>query len=415
MRIFGCYSYQTNKYYLLKNVDDIQKIINAHKYLVGFNNLGDRINPGYDVPILERAGINFQYKIIIDLRKIIKERAAQMKIKKGILKDLLMEYSLDFITKTLGLVDEGTAKKKIDYSVFMKETWTVEETNEICDYARRDLEVTKKLYEFCEDYFWSFRDFLNEKDVDRKSYLRDSLAKVAYKAICKAMNWEEKYNTNAFKDENGDDDERISGGYVSYPAGEFFKDDVYCFDFNSLYSRLMIQCNLYGRKKTYDNRPSWKGGEKFEVEGEYYSDEMHPVGKLLKQWYEDRLKLQAIKDKREYVYKIFLNIVYGITDNPYYQLTYDKIAAGDCTRLGRQCNLYVRKRFRENGYKVIYSDTDSCYVKDTYKDKQNILNMVKQFVEEIKQSFIFPDNSFDMKLEAEIKYMFFFKGEPNEV
>ena len=37
-RIFGCYSYKTNKDYVLQDIETVRKINNNHKYLVGFNN-----------------------------------------------------------------------------------------------------------------------------------------------------------------------------------------------------------------------------------------------------------------------------------------------------------------------------------------------------------------------------------------
>ena len=229
LRIFGCYSYKTKKYYLLTKKEDIQRIINAHKILVGFNNQGTKYQKGYDNPILAREGINFKYKIIIDLMTIFKQRASQMKIKKGMLGDILMRYSLDYITRTLDLVDDDEAKLKIDYKLFEKDVWTKEEMELVSKYTKRDIEITKKLYEWVEDYFGGFTEFLSQEDINKKYYLTKSLAGLAYKAICKACNWEEQYN-----EEGNIDDDRISGGYVAYPAGEKFEGNLYCLDFNCL-------------------------------------------------------------------------------------------------------------------------------------------------------------------------------------
>jgi hypothetical protein len=406
LRIFGCYSYKTNKVYLLTKKEDIQKIIDNHKFLVGFNNVGSKQEPGYDNPILIREGINLKYKIIIDLKNIFKERASQMKIKEGMLHDLLMEYSLDFITRTLGIVDSNTAKKDIDYKLFQKDTWTKEETSEILQYTKRDIQVTKALYDWTEAYFEGFKDFLTEEDVAKKVYLTSSIARFAYKAICKAMKWEEEYNNN------GDDGDRISGGYVSYPAGEKFEGDIYLLDVQSLYPHIIMQCNLYGRKTEgiIDDRPIWSGGNKWKVEGRYYSDELNGVCKLFKHWYNARNELKKIGDKREYTLKIILNASYGAMNNAYYMRVFDRVAGGDCTRLGRQWIKYARKRFREAGYIICCSDTDSIYMVDTFKDKQKLLDLKDKIIEEIKSTVPFPQDSFNMALDAEIKYLYFFKG-----
>jgi len=276
LRLFGCYSYKTNKYYMLTKKEDIQNIIKAHKFVVGFN------NKAYDNPIIERFGVKFEYKIIIDLREIFKKRASQMKIKEGMLGDLIMSYSLDFITRLLHLVDDSQAKLKIDYNIFKKALWTPEERKEIDEYTRRDIEVTKKLYEFVEDYFESFKPFISKDDVKKKVHLTCTIAKFAYKAICKAMNWHETYGTG------GDDfSERISGGYVAYPAGEKFEGDIYCLDFNCFPTGTKIRmCTKHGVNSHYydKNIENIKPGDKI-----FNQDGQQIVGAVNKEWYEGEL------------------------------------------------------------------------------------------------------------------------------
>jgi len=399
MRIFACHSYIKDKPYLLTKKDDIQKALNVHKFIVGFNNYE------YDNPILLREGMNLKYKMIIDLRKIFKSRASQMKIKKGMLGDLLMEYSLDYITRMLDIVTEEEAKLKIDYAIFRKESWTAEERKMIADYTYRDIEVTKTLYEWVEEYFSGFKPFISEKDVERKVYLTASIAKFSYKAICKAMKWTEEYGTD------NPEDEKIGGGYVGYPAGERFAGYIYCLDFNSLYPHILAQCNLYSQVKDPEKIPTaWHGGGVWEVEGYYDTEEMSGVCKLLMDWYQDRLEYKKNNDRREYTIKIILNTIYGILNNPYYLRTYDRVAGGDCTRLGRQWTKYARKVFRDNGYEVIYTDTDSVYIVDPFEDKERMLKVKDKIINYIKDSCPFPQDTFDMGIDDEIKYMYFFKG-----
>lgn len=408
LKFFGCYSFKTNKYYLLTNKEDIQRVINGHKFLVGFN------TENYDEPILKRFGVDIQYKIRIDLFNIFKERAGAIKIKEGILNDLLMSYSLDYITKTLHLVDEETSKLKFDYSILNKNSWTEEELKLIRDYTIRDLEITKKLYEWTENYFWSFRDFLTEEDVIKKRYLTVSIAKLTYKAICKALNWTEEYAK--FGEDNGEEKENILGGYVAYPAGEEYHKgdnyDLYLFDFASLYPHVIMQANLFGRKKegVLDNRPTWSGGGVWHTHGVYYTDEMSGVCKLIKQWYADRSVYKKAKDPKEYSVKIYMNTVSGIMETDYYIRVCDKVARKDCTGLGRQWARYVRKAFRKAGYQMIYTDTDSFFILDPFKDKDKLFAIKKEIVEYIKSTVPFPQDTFDVALEAEIKHLFFFKG-----
>lgn len=409
LKLFGCYSYKTEKYYSLTKIEDIRKIINAHKILVGFNTEGLGPNKGYDNPILERYGIDLKYKIKVDLQNIFRQRCAQMKIKEGILSDLLMTFSLDYITKTIHIVDEGTGKLHIDKKLFVKETFSKEEWQEMVEYNRRDIEVTKKLYEWCEEYFWGFRDFISSHDVEKKVYLTATFSKIAYKAVCRELHWEEKYSEHI----RG---ETFKGAGVSYPAGEEFKGNIVCFDFKSMYSHAMMQGNLYGRKKEGDisNRLTWTGSGVWKVQGEYYSDKLAAVGELIKRWFMLRVEYQSKKDSREYSLKIILNILYGILGDPYYMLTYDLIGASDCTALGKQWIVYARKKFKEVGYIVIYSDTDSCYLYDPFNDMIKLLKVRDEIISYIKSTVPFPQLTFDMPLDTKIRYMFFFKGKGEE-
>ena len=404
LRIFGCYSYKTKRYYLLTDKEQIIKTINAHKFLVGFN------TEEYDEPILKREGIDIQYKIRVDLYQIIKKRAGGMKIKEGMLKDLLMSYSLDYITQTLHLADKETAKLKFDYNLFNKDSWTQNEMKLIREYTERDLELTKKLYEWVEEYFESFKSFLHVEDVTKKRYLTVSIAKFAYKSICKALNWTEEYSQHGTQ---GDIETDISGGYVAYPAGEEFHNDCFVLDFNSLYPHIMIQCNLYGRKKegSLTDRKFWTGNNTWKVEGTYYADELSPVAELLKKWYQDRLVYKKVIDRREFTIKTILNTIYGILNTPYYMRVFDHIAGGDCTRIGRQWIRYTRKIFKQEGYKVIYSDTDSIYIQDLFKNKEKMLAVKNKIINYIKSTVPFSQETFNMTLEAEIKHIFFFRGE----
>jgi len=178
---------------------------------------------------------------------------------------------------------------------------------------------------------------------------------------------------------------------------------------NSLYPHIMIQANLYGRQKVIDNRPTHKNN-KWSTEGKYYSDKLSGVGQLLHKWYQDRLVLKKEKDRREYTIKIIINAIYGILNNAHYERVYDKVAGGDCTRLGRQWTRYARKVYKEAGYKVVYTDTDSVYVIDTFDDKVKLLEIRDKIVNDIKSDVPFPKDTFDMGIDDEIKYMFFFKG-----
>jgi DNA polymerase elongation subunit (family B) len=380
----------------------MQKLITGHKILIGFNNYD------YDNVVLKRHGINLDYKIIIDLMAVIKKRATIINIEKGLLSDLLVHHSLDFITKLLNIVGEEDGKIKFDYSLMNKEQWTAEEMKTIKEYTVRDIEITKKLYEWLENYFGVFKQYLNTGDIDKKIYVSTSTAKLTYKIVCKELGWPEKYNTYAIEE----DEDKIGGGYVSYPSGEFYdykNGPIYCRDVKSMYPHIFLMCNLHSRQKEDDGRPVWTGDGVWKVEGKYYADELGELAKHVKKLYNQRLEFKKIKDRREYAIKILLNSLFGATDKEYYELIYDKICAGDCTRLGRQWAKYARKKYHDAGYYVIYTDTDSIYLQDPFNDKARLEAIEKEIVEYIKSTVPFPQDTFGFGVD-EYKYLYFFKG-----
>lgn len=429
LRVFGAYSYITNKYYIIPAEDKkfITKLIEKHDFLIGFN------NKGYDNPVLENNGYNLNYKTIIDLREIFKKRAASMTAKGQILSKALMKYSLDFITKYLGLVDEDSSKADIDYNIFKKDKWTKKEIEQIKYYTKRDVEITKKLYEWVEQYFEAFKPFLPKEEVKKKRHITDTMAKFGYKANAHFMKWEATYNTEVFNQAYVQE-EKISGGYVAYPSQEkisakeiidendnkHYKDLIIQEDFSSLYPHIMIMANLHDRNK--DNT-GWHGGDLFEVEGYYNDKKLGDMARLLRKWYHLRLKYKCkgiledgtifklkdsekyvgkkylsppedeesldietvlitkdkaeelknyVFDKKEYTIKILLNLQYGILNHPYYELVYDSVAGGDCTRLGRQFVKYARKRYREEGYPIVYTDSVSKNTKISLENGEQI-------------------------------------------
>jgi hypothetical protein len=417
LRVFGFYSYKNDKFGILPyyKKEAIKKVLDSHKFLVGFN------NKNYDDAILKRSGYDVKYKISIDLLELVKKRAGVITIGKGSVKDNLMRYRLDDITRFLNIVDDETAKEEIDYDIFKKTSWNKAEIAEIKKYTIRDIEITKKLYEWLEEYFEGFKEFVNKEDIKKKKYLTDTIANFAYKAICKDMDWEPVYNRDA---EDIPEDEKISGGYVAFPAGERFEGNLVQLDFSSLYPHVLIQGNLLGRNK--NTNEGWHGGGKWEVQGFYNDKELSGVSKLIRKWYFLRLhykrkgilenndefkyknaekhigekyyfihekngttvlELREITksvadellsyhnqgvDPRQYTIKIIINTCYGILNTPYYKLIHDEVAGGDCTRIGRQWTKYARKVFREEGYNLLYSDSVSKDSKIRLRDGKQI-------------------------------------------
>jgi len=99
---------------------------------------------GYDCNVMFHSGFSdiinkgfddlyrFKGKINIDMFAVFKKRASAMKVKEGMLHDLLMRFSLDFISQTLVLQNKDSGKiKGFDYGLLIPEVkdWAPENKN----------------------------------------------------------------------------------------------------------------------------------------------------------------------------------------------------------------------------------------------------------------------------------------------
>ena len=395
LKYFGAYSYITNQYYFLTDKKEIQQLINQHKIIVGFN------NEYYDNPILEQEKILIKYKRSIDLMKTIQQRAGIIPFDEYFLSYYLKSYSLDAITQTLKL-SKGEKKLEIDYELFDNDNPTEEEFELMKKYTIRDIELTKKLYEWVNDRFDSWKHHLEIKDQNNLTHLSCAVSVYAYKVLAKRCGFKEEYTNTKERYNQG------VGGYVAYPAIEKVENDIYCLDFSSLYPHIMIQCNLYGRNKK-ENK-GWHGNDILKIDGYYNTNEMNKVSNVLMDIYEERKILKKNSDDRQYGLKITLNVCYGLLRNPSFKNTYDKVAGNDCCIIGERWTKYVRKKFKEAGYFVFYSDTDSIYFQDPFKDKDKFLKLKEQLINNIKKDIPFPKDTFDMDIDYVIDMIKFFKG-----
>lgn len=394
LKYFGGYSYKYDTFYFFTDKKQIQTVLSAHKILVGFNNIQ------YDNVILRQEFYNINYKYIIDLYQVVKKRAGLIPFEKLFLLHALKSFSLKNIVETLKLDADGT-KLDIDYHIFDNEHPTIEQLAEIKKYTDRDIMITKKLFEWLHEKFYSWKHHLNDRDKAALKYLSCATSVYAYKVLANRVGFDETYAKIEKKEYQG------IGGYVAYPAIEKLEKNIYCLDFASLYPHIMIQCNLYGRNK---NGKGWNGNGKFKMNGFYDDKEMNPVAKVLLDIYNERQVLKSKKDTREHGLKIVLNTCYGLLRNPVFEQIYDNVAGEDCCIIGQQWIKLARQRFKEAGYFVFYTDTDSIYLQDVYDDKEKMLGIKDSILKEIKDNVPFPQPTFDMGIDYEIDMIHFFKG-----
>ncbi len=412
--LMGLKSSEDDQFRYTTSIKEYVKILNAHDIWVGWN-----IN-GYDIPILQRYGLRKFGHIVIDLMEIINGKGFGNDLgRKTIIQTpdgthlgtVLFSKSMDACAEALN----GPRKlsEDVDYAWFRQEfsTLSPEIQQKAIKYLERDIEMTEYIYKYIENFFEDFKNggieldgefkpFLTKKQVEKKLYLTASPAAFTYKALCNLAGLEEKYQNV--------ESQPYGGGFVSTPSQEKCVGDIYCLDYNSLYPHIMMQANLYGPTNIEDINFVWKGEGISYTEGKYFKNELAPVGKVLQQLYKKRLEYKKNKDERQYTIKIIINTIYGLLGNPAFASVSNFTAAADCTRLGRQWVNAARLCFAEHGYNVLYTDTDSVYLQDPFHDKEKLLAIKDQHINDVKKSIPFPQETFDMGVDDEIRMMHFF-------
>jgi DNA polymerase elongation subunit (family B) len=376
MKWFGGFSFRDNAYYFFtgEHTEDIQKLIDDHKVVVGYN------SRDFDIPICENNGLSFEYKIRIDLMRVLflpetrrSVREAIIKVKGKILKNVLKNHKLSTVAETLDL---SVMKGDIDYRIFQKDEWTKDETQEILKYLYADVKITKELFEYLYKEFLPFKQYMSPEDQRKYNWYRTSPASMVYKIVCHAAGLEEEYGERPKTRKN------FEGGLVLTPKREETKGNIIAFDFASLYPNIMIQCALFSDNCdccTEDEK--WTGDGFFPVQGKYCSKKQSKIEQFVKDLFIKRMKWKAEGNtSMVYTAKIILNSLYGASSSPLFKSIHTEFIGSDTTAIARQCLRTAVETFERNGYEVIYGDTDSCYVKipdgKTKEDGQKIADEV---------------------------------------
>ncbi|MBT7237660.1 hypothetical protein HN865_02275 [Candidatus Woesearchaeota archaeon] len=397
---FGAYSYKYGKYFIFREdeKEEIQTLLDDHRILVGFN------NKSFDGPILQnsRNRFNIIYKIVFDCLNVLYDYKRRRPNREVIIKHngvTLQEALPNRKLKTVcELLDFPITKGDIDYKIFRQESWTEEEYKEIYRYLYKDVDLTRQLFEFYINYFNPFKEYVDDGNIRKFDYIRSSLGSYAYSAIC---------NLTGVPTEFEDDFSKLQqrplneGGFVLEPQIPYAEGTVIYADWASLYPSIYFQCNLFSPTDNPKLLDKWAGGKLFpDLQTTYRCDEMGKTEKVLKQIYLDRLKYKKEGDVRQLPLKILLNTLYGISGSPIFKNVFNMTTSGDCTYIGRTLNQYTGKRFSENGYKVIYGDTDSTFlVLPEDKTIEDFKALANQIADEIKAEFPFPSDTFKLDID----------------
>jgi DNA polymerase elongation subunit (family B) len=400
VKFFGAYSYIDDAYYLLQGTEtkEIKLLIERHRVMVSFN------GKAFDNPILINNGYELEnkFKIFIDLYEISaqkgsgnyghynKNKLIQMgiEIKKFTLKNIIEVLKLDEISKG-----------DIDYTIFQKDEWTKEEIKQIKQYLKQDIVLTKKLFEWYEEQFKPLKGFLSPKSQRNYKHIVSSLSSLAYEIIC---------NQAGLKVDWGEKQEGIKksfeGAHHINPRKEKIKGNIVNIDFTSAYPHALMMGNLYTK-----SNDGWNGDGYFNIKGCYDIKEQGKIELALKNILLERLKAKKAGDKvKSNGYKIVINSLYGLTGNPIFKSIYNPISAADCTSMIRTCLKKLAKTLEEYDFQILYGFTDNVIVLiPEQSNKDELLYVVKKFIEEVKSHVPFPMETFNLELETEMKFIWF--------
>lgn len=397
-RVTGMFSYPENKKSISTNLSVIQENISKHRAIIG-HNISE-----YDQPVLVRADIDFNYKIIIDTLKIAKKRL------KTLMRIEPESYSLKNLAEELNLT---IMKGDIDYNVFKKkpDEWTETEKKEIIKYTMGDVEITKELFELFYNKFFVFRQFVSEKNQKNMSWLTCSSGSLSYKILCNFAGLEEKYAHNVVLTK-----EKV-GGFVLEPTGEEYFN-VWYLDFASLYPQIFMMFNLFGNPTLRPDCTDWfTGNNVFEIKGKYAKDTPHILSLKYEYMFKERKKVKKSDPQLAYAYKIILNGGYGVMRSPVFESTYYEYTGADCCRVGQKMNMLIGEFFDRAGFKSVAGDTDSRFLvylgSLSIPEQKALLDKTKQeLIDFINANVPFPSDSFDLESETgdnPVKYIKFVK------
>jgi len=154
IKLFGCLDTETGKITILKHTEreKIQEILSTDVDKVSYN------GRGYDNIILRSAGYSIQGRIV-DLLDIVRAK----------------RYSLGFTKserlslKNVGLkLNFDVEKGDVDYDIFNNDDLIEEHWDEVCEYLKKDLLLTKQLYDY-------FIDVIEERDKLKQQILSNFL------------------------------------------------------------------------------------------------------------------------------------------------------------------------------------------------------------------------------------------------
>ncbi len=283
----------------------------------------------------------------------------------------ILSPSLDTEVLTLDAVSAellGDHKIEMKYEEILEAWYKSKDLSKLAEYNLKDSELTFKLAELLLPQILEIAGFIGQTlfDTSRMTYSQIDEWYLSRRAveenriIPNQPKWEEIQRRRAFT---------YTGGYVKEPIAGIH-ENIAVIDFRSLYPSIIATFNI---------SPEMLDGpckKKEKVPGKNYwfcQDQKGFVSKILEELIERRAKIKkelrrstgskrAELDREQHVLKIIANSIYG-----YYAFPGSKWYCKECAEasaaFGRHFIKFAIEEAEKNGFIVIYSDTDSCFLK----------------------------------------------------
>lgn len=148
---------------------------------------------------------------------------------------------------------------------------------------------------------------------------------------------------------------QIEGAFVFEPTQGFY-EDIFVLDFKSLYPSIIMTFNI--DPYTYSDK-----GEIEAPNGAKFTSKLGILPELILTLYKERDEAKKTKDDiKSYALKTTMNSFYGAMASPKSRF-HNREVGGAITAFGRFIIQKAIKFVEDIGHKVIYSDTDSIFVK----------------------------------------------------
>ena len=454
----GCYSYKYNKYYEFNAIKERLRIIelfNEHKTYVGVN------NEAFDTPIMKNNGlidkkyfkqVDVQVCLGIDQNKGHKSRSVYMGVNLKKIKINGKFYGPNTLMSLAYHFKLDVLKGDIDYKIFYRNNWSIEEEMEIKKYLHADVEITKKLFDKMIDFWKIFIPWLYEEDVKRWSWLKTTIASMTYLSACRVKGVKPTYADRT------DEKEDMGGRAIEPVQAESWW--LHYMDEASKYPHTFAEFNLCSEvdvskytpetiQQMIDDGKLFHGNEMFKVKGYYDITEQgvmekdiikklktrFAIKKVLKN-HKKRIELKEIPEELksiiktttlddytlkilnglQYAIKIFLNAYYGVVRSPVFEQIHTEWAGYDCCWIGQQIHEYVEKFFVDRGYKIVGGFTDSWFfeMKEEEKDlpqkerEQIMKDLAEQCMNELKKYMPFPAKTHIIDYEMSMDYILYY-------